>query len=62
MQDMITHDLGAAGFKLAPPVTAAAFTMNEWVAIATVLYIVLQAAHLAWKWRGEWLARRKAAP
>lgn len=60
---MITHEIGAAGLKASPPVAAAVFTMNEWVAIATVLYILLQGAYLLWKWRGEWLARNpKVAP
>jgi len=42
--------------KAAPPVvittavTAGGLTLNEWVAIATLLYIVLQSGWLVWKW------------
>jgi hypothetical protein len=49
----VTHDLGVAGLKLAPPLTVYALTLNEWVAVATILYLVLQAAHLVWKWTRE---------
>jgi hypothetical protein len=33
--------------------TIAGLTLNEWVAIATITYIVLQAGYLLWKWRRE---------
>jgi len=42
--------------KAAPPVvittavTVGGLTLNEWVAIATLLYIVLQSGWLVWKW------------
>ena len=48
--------------KSAPPVvvTAAAvaenITLNEWVAIATIVYVVLQAGYLVWKWYREYKA------
>lgn len=29
------------------------FTLNECVAVATLLYIALQAVYLIWKWRKE---------
>lgn len=28
-------------------------TLNEWVAIATLVYILLQSAFLVWKWHKE---------
>jgi hypothetical protein len=49
----ITRDLTVEGMKAAPPTAIAALTANEWVAIATICYIILQAAYLVWKWRRE---------
>lgn len=51
----MVKDLASEAAKAAPPVTAiaAGFTLNEWVALLTGAYIVLQAAHLLWKWRKE---------
>ncbi len=37
-----------------PPVAVAALTMNEAVALATLFYIILQAAYLGWKWYQEY--------
>lgn len=47
----------------APPVVAtgavlAGLTLNEWVATATIAYIVLQAAYLGWKWYQEYKAKK----
>lgn len=42
--------------KAAPAIigaTLSAVTMNELVAGATLVYILLQAAYLIWKWRKE---------
>lgn len=50
--------------KAAPAVagaTASSLTLNEWVAVATGIYIAIQAAYLLRKWwreerrRGGWL-------
>lgn len=49
----LTRDVGVALAKLSPPVTVAALTLNEWVAIATIVYLVIQIAHLVWKWRRD---------
>jgi hypothetical protein len=49
-------DVIAEAAKAAPPVavataaTAGGITINEWVAIATLIYIVLQSGWLVWKW------------
>ena len=49
-------DLASEAIKAAPPiaittaVTVGGLTLNEWVAIATLLYIVLQSGWLVWKW------------
>lgn len=50
----VAHDAGMTGLKLSPPITVYALTLNEWVAIATLLYLALQALYLAWKWQREW--------
>ena len=34
------------------------FTLNEWVAISVIIYTVLQAAYLVWKWWHEAKAKR----
>lgn len=35
------------------------FSLNEWLAIASIAFIVLQAGYLLWKWRNEWRARAR---
>lgn len=54
------RDIGMAFAKATPPVTISALTLNEWAAIATFVYVVLQTAYLVWKWRREW--RKPALP
>lgn len=56
----VTHDAAVAAAKLSPPAAAMMFglTLNEWVAVATIVYIILQAAYLAWRWTNEWRKRR----
>ena len=50
-------DIVTESAKSAPPVaiTAASgllgLTLHDWVAIATIAYIVLQTGWLLWKWR-----------
>jgi hypothetical protein len=58
----VAQDTGLAGLKLSPPAAAVmlGFTLNEWVAIATLFYIALQAFYLAWKWQRDW--RKSKAP
>lgn len=47
------------GLKAAPPVAVTAWawvaglTLDKWVALATLTYIVLQAGYLIWKWVRE---------
>lgn len=53
----LIQDLSTAGLKVSPPITVYALTLNEWVAVATILYLILQAGYLIWKWRTE---RRRA--
>lgn len=56
----ITRDIANAGLKTAPPVAVslaariAHLSLADWVAVATLIYVVLQSAHLLWKWFREW--------
>lgn len=50
------HDVSIETAKAVPALIGATFaglTLNEWVAIATLLYIILQAVYLVWKWRKQ---------
>lgn len=53
-------EIGAEAAKASPPVavlavTAQGMTLQEWVYVATLGYILLQAAWLVWRW---WKAAR----
>lgn len=56
----VTRDLAGAGLKSALPVgvtlasTVHAFTLANWVAVVTIVYVVLQTGHLMWRWFREW--------
>lgn len=61
---MNSSDVLQAAGKSAPPVLyvgvqLAGISLPDWVAIATLVYIVLQAAYLIWRWRRQ--ARRHTA-
>lgn len=50
------HEVNVEGAKLAiggAGVLVWGMTLNEWVAVATIAYFVMQMAYLAWKWRKE---------
>lgn len=52
-------ETGIESAKAAGAITlgfASAATMNQVLAVVTILYVLLQAAYLIWKWRRE--ARR----
>lgn len=49
----LIREVGVASLKAAPPITVSLLTLNEWVAVATLGYVLLQAAYLIWKWRRE---------
>jgi hypothetical protein len=59
----ITHDLSTAAMKAAPPVGV---TLWAWlgqnlptaVALATLIYITIQTAHLIWVWGRERRVKR----
>ena len=52
-------ELAQESMKSAPPVVVAGsawlfgLTLNDWVAVGTLLYLVLQGGYLAWKWYRE---------
>jgi hypothetical protein len=55
---MTAQDLSKAAAELTPPVVfgavrLAGMSLPDWVAAATLVYIVLQAAHLVWRWRRQ---------
>lgn len=50
-----SHDLTSAAAKSAPPVAVlaadtAGLTLEQWVFIATLIYLALQSGYLLWKW------------
>jgi uncharacterized membrane protein len=52
---MNKHEAANEIAKSIPPVTIAAatvsgWTLNDWVLVATLVYVVLQIAHLLYKW------------
>lgn len=59
---MFISEAKAEVAKALPAVGGAAYsaiTLNTLVALATLIYIVLQAAYLGWKWYGEYKAKQK---
>jgi len=61
----LTQEVSNAGAKLLPPavvsvVSASGYTLQDWVFIATIGYLILQAVHLLWKWRKEAKAKQNA--
>ena len=54
--EAVKHDAIEQTIKAVPAVagaTIASFTLNEWVAIATLVYIIIQTAFLLWRWYRE---------
>lgn len=52
-QHTFPREAAMEAVKAVPPLTIYTLTLNEWLAVATILYIVLQAAYLVWKWRRD---------
>lgn len=46
-------EITTEALKSTPPAVVAWLTLNEWVAVATVVYIIVQAAYLLRKWWRE---------
>jgi hypothetical protein len=60
---MNTNDVLQAAGKSAPPIAYVSVTLlhislPDWVAILTIGYILLQGAHLVWRWHRQ--ARRNS--
>lgn len=56
------QDIAVASVKAAPGIAATGFTLNTAVAVATLVFIILQAAYLVRKWwreETEWGQRLK---
>lgn len=57
MRPVNGQDIGKSAVELAPPVVMAAaakvfgLTLPDWLALAALIYTVLQIAHLIWRWR-----------
>lgn len=64
MKSDLPAELNTAAAKLSVPATvigaqAAGWGPQEWVYVATIAYLVMQAAYLAWRWHREWKAKRR---
>jgi uncharacterized ion transporter superfamily protein YfcC len=62
----VASEVGTAAAKLTPPAAVVAarlggLSLQDWVYIVTIAYVVMQGAHLAWKWVKEWRASRVTA-
>lgn len=49
----IAADLSAAALKSSPIAAVLALSLNDWVAVAAIIWTVLQGAYLVWKWRRD---------
>lgn len=49
IRDTVTTE----ALKAAPPLSVAGFTGNEILIAISIVYVVLQIAHLIWKWNKE---------
>lgn len=58
--DRVGADVAVVAAKVSPValVTVTGLTLNEWVAVVTIAYIVIQAAYLVWKWRRDFRASK----
>lgn len=58
------HDLATAAYQATPGAAAAGgarmvgLPLSDWLVVASIAFVVLQAAYLIWKWRRD--ARRDA--
>lgn len=60
----ITHQLGVATAKLAPPAVVTLYAALEHglplvISFLTLVYLAYQIAHGFWTWRNEWLRKRE---
>lgn len=64
MRDEMIGSVAGAVAKAAPPATvatavAAGASLDRIVVILTIIYLVGQITHLAWRWVGEWRQGKK---
>lgn len=55
-KNLMDHEFKIQTAKATPAVAGAVFsgvTLNETVAIVTIIYVLLQIGYLIWKWRRE---------
>jgi hypothetical protein len=61
MMKGVTMEAKIETAKAAPALAGATYsmlTLNEWVAVVTILYVLMQMAYLVWKWWHEAKAKR----
>ncbi|WP_419653972.1 hypothetical protein ACN3VN_05105 [Xylella fastidiosa] len=58
MRSTFFYDAGFAVVKSAPPVSVAFLTADKLVTLATLFYVLLQAAYLIWRWTRDAKAKR----
>lgn len=57
---MLKQEVAIEGAKSAPPLSVVAadqlgaISVNKYVAMATLVYVIMQAAYLGWKWYKEY--------
>lgn len=61
----LNAEVASEALKAAPPVTVTAtalaggLSLNNIIGAATLVYIILQAGYLLWKWRRDWRRERR---
>lgn len=59
------QDIAQEGVKASPAIAVTGWalmngmTLEKWLALATLIYIGLQAGYLLWKWYREWKRGRR---
>jgi hypothetical protein len=62
----VLSEASTALAKLSPAaavatVSASGWSLQDWVYVVTIAYVLMQGAHLGWKWIREWRAARATA-
>ncbi|NRP54214.1 hypothetical protein AA93_12125 [Xylella fastidiosa subsp. pauca 11399] len=58
MRSNFFYDAGFAVIKSAPPAGVAFLTADKLLTLATLFYVILQAAYLVWRWTRDVKAKR----
>ena len=64
MSHDLAQEVNSAAMRISPAVAVASASVSgwgvqEWMYAATLIYVVMQALYLVWKWHREWKGRRK---